>query len=198
MVVVVIVLVIILHNEPITTDTITILTRHFIILTRKQKYALVLLPNAVKSLIMVHLTGFKCFDWDKKHHMRKHKNWVINFCQLNIVFCYPVAAQTVPNNKVWELLTFSRNLDTTFGGHIESRQSGCLKLGCGLWVPSGQERRSGNKDIWNSLLNDDDWFKWIIYKNMFYNSHQKPYDHRKHSSSLIALHFQGKFYVDDQ
>lgn len=30
---------------------------------------------------------------------------------------------------------------------------------------------------------------------MFYNSHQKPYDHRKHSSSLIALHFQGKFYV---
>ena len=40
MVVVIIVLVIILQNEPITTDTITILTRHFIILTQKQKYAM--------------------------------------------------------------------------------------------------------------------------------------------------------------
>ena len=51
MVVVVIVLVIILQNEPITTDTITILTRHFIILTQKQKYGLT--SNAIGQIIIV-------------------------------------------------------------------------------------------------------------------------------------------------
>ena len=70
MVVVVIVLVIILQNEPITTDTITILTRHFIILTQKQKYAV---PFTLKTAPQISRFEWRImkreiqFKWNKLH-----------------------------------------------------------------------------------------------------------------------------------